>query len=698
MQRMVKPIRIALLLVVMATLFTIYVSALYRIQIYQVGPPVDEDRPPTIVRRSETLPAARGNIYDRNGVLLASNRPSYNIMLNRPILLSFSDNERNEIILELIYTALAESIHYNDSFPITRGAPFTYLSNMSADQQVRLNRFLDKYSLDHDISESDLLAWMRTHYGIDYTIGISDARLIAGVRYELEMRTIVTHLPPYIFASDVRTDFVSLIEERNLIAVHVEKSSIREYHSIYAAHLLGYIRPIPQEQLERYLEADPPYPMDALVGRAGVESAFEDTLRGISGSRTVTVSDRGIVTDVNTIKEPEPGNHVYLTLDIGLQAAVETALRVHIESVNAEIEDENLMITGGAAVVTDVWTGEVLAAATNPTYDPRTLSRDFAMLSTDPTRPMFNRATQGIYQPGSTFKMVTAFAALRNGTIARYSPINCTGRFEKYAPGFQPACWIYGQPGSGQHGPLDVVQAIAQSCNYFFFQSADWMLGGNRSSAWAIAETAQNFGLGVSTGIQIPENTGILSTPDYVTEVLGYSGWWSADTVVTAFGQGHNQFSPLQLSSYAATIANGGTLNALSILRRVRSADMTEPIYSYEPTVLNQIRETYYIEILQDGMKEATRRASTGTAASVFNDYPIRVAAKTGTVQIEGSEVNNAVFVCYAPADDPEIAISIVVERGVAGSAIMNIAKSIFDYYFRTEINVVAAPFGDLIP
>ena len=700
MLRMFKPVRIVLILLTMAALLTIYVTALYRIQIFDARPEEDDQRPATIVRRRETVAAARGNIYDRNGVLLASNRPSYNIMLNRPTLLTFTNDERNEIILELVYTAIAEGVRYNDTFPITQGAPFTYISNMTGEQRRRLDRFLERYSIDPNISESDLLAWMRTHYRIDYTIGITDARLIIGVRYELEMRTIITNLPPYVFATDVRTDFVSLIEERNLIAVHVEKVSIREYHTTYAAHILGYIRPMTPEQYERYSQFDPPYPMNALVGQAGVEAALEDVLRGVSGSQTISVSATGIVVDLVTLSEPIPGNHVYLTIDIGFQAAVENALRVHIESVNMELEDESLMITGGAVVVTDVRTGEVLAAASNPTYDPTTLSRDYPMLSTDPTLPMLNRATQGRYQPGSTFKMVTALAALRNETVSRYSPIDCVGRFERYAhlsPPFRPACWIHSQGGVG-HGPLDIVQSIAQSCNYFYFQVSDWMLGGGRDSAWAIAEAAKDFGLGISTGIQVPENLGILSTPDYATEVLGREGWYSGDTIMVAFGQGDNLFTPLQLASYSSTIANGGTLYELSILRRIRNADMTELLFSHQPKVISEIREKQYIAYLQEGMREATRRASRGTAASVFNDYPIRVAAKTGTVQIEGSEINNAVFVCYAPANDPEIAISIVVERGVAGSAIMNIARGVFDYYFRTETTVIAAPFGELIP
>ena len=692
MQRMYKPARVGLIFVVMALMLSFYMSELFRIQVYQTLAVEAEPVQQRTVTRNVTLPAARGNIYDRNGILLASGRPSYNIMLNRTALLLSPD--RNAVIDELVYTAMGEDIPYNDTFPITRGAPFEYVSNINnTNQRGRLDSYLEYFALDPEISASDLITWMRGHYNIDFAIGILEARLIIGVRYELEIRAIIGSIAPYVFASDVSSEFVTLIEERGLIGVYVESNYIREYHTTSAAHLLGYIRPMSKAEIEVYKELD--YPMNALVGKNGAELAFEDLLHGVEGKQTIRMSDDGTVIDVVTERLPEPGKHIYLTMDIDLQMNVEQELRTHIETINPVREAMGLdKIPGGAVAVIDVRTGEALAIASYPTFNPITLTQDLGSLNTDPSTPMLNRATQGRYNPGSTFKMITAFAGLRDGVIGRYSEINDVGKYTK-EPDFQPACWIYNTLRIG-HGPLNVVQALERSCNYFFISVSDWIAGGGGDSARFLAETSKEFGLGISTGLQIPEVSGRLATPEWKREAMD-EGWYRGDTWLTGFGQGHNLFTPVQLANYAATIANGGTLHSLSVLRRVKSADFTELLYTHEPEVLNEIEEKEYVEILQEGMK-AVSRGRSGTARSVFGEYPIRVAAKTGTVQVDEQNINNAVFICYAPADDPEIAISIVIEKGGSGSAVMDIARRILDYYFISEVTVLATPFGEIIP
>jgi len=544
---------------------------------------------------------------------------------------------------------------------------------------------------------------MREHYDIDYAIGIVDARLIIGVRYELEIRAIIGNLTQYMFANDVSTDFIAMIEERGLTGVYVETGFVREYYTSYAAHILGYIGLMTAEEYERYSLLG--YPMDAMVGKTGVELAFEETLRGVDGRMSIKMSDTGAVISMEMLCEPEPGSHVYLTLDLGYQMMAEHALRAQIDILNQEREREheegpdgevNNMITGGAVVMTNVRTGEVLASATYPTYNPATLSRDIVLLNADPNNPLINRATQGRYNPGSTFKMVTAFAALRHGLIQRYSEIYDAGRYTNYEDrGFAPSCWLYSGHGVG-HGFVNVVQALECSCNYFFISLADRFAGGTRVGAEILAATAREFGLGQATGIEIPENPGRLATPEWKREALN-DAWYSADTLMVGFGQGHNLFTPMQLANYAATIANGGTLNRLTILRRVKSADFTELIYSHSPEVINVIEETEYIQILQEGMR-AVSRGTRGTASRVFRDYPVQVASKTGTVQVEGHDLNDGVFVCYAPYNNPEIAISIVVEKGGSGSSVMDIARMILDYYFRSELTILATPYGELIP
>jgi penicillin-binding protein 2 len=703
MQKMYTPARIGVLFAVLAIAMTVYVSALYYFQLHDPYSADDIQTPPRLITRRTTLVAARGNIYDRNGVLLASGRPSYNIKLDWWVIRR--SPTANETVLELVYAVMDEGLTYTDTFPVTRGAPFEFVTNMTSVQRNRLEAYLEFHNLDPEISVSELLAWMRAHYRIDYTVGILDARLIIGIRYELEIRAIVGTISPYIFATDVGTEFVAYIEERGLHGVHIESSFVREYHTASAAHLLGYTGAMTAEEYEIYRLRD--YPMDAIVGKVGAEFAFEEHLHGVSGEQITRMTEDGTVVSHEVTVYPIPGEHITLTIDLDLQIAVENALRTQIERINHERQQmrENLrddeemeLIPGGAVVVTDVNTGEILAAASFPTFNVSTLSENWAFLNADPAFPMLNRATQGRYSPGSTFKMVTALTALRHvGVISRYFPIYDTGIFDAYEHAdFVVHCWIFRENWAG-HGYVDIVQALECSCNFYFLQVSDWLPGGARPGAYLLAEAAQELGLGISTGLEMPESVGRLATPEVKAQLRPDEGWYSADLLLAGFGQGESRFTPVQLANYAATIANGGTLYALSILQSIRSSDFTEVLFTQTPTVLNVIEETDYIEIIQEGMVAASR-GGRGTARAVFRNYPIVVASKTGTVQVEGRAMNDGVFVCYAPADDPQIAISIVVEKGGSGSAIMDIARIIFDHYFVTEDTFLATPYGGMIP
>jgi penicillin-binding protein 2 len=502
--------------------------------------------------------------------------------------------------------------------------------------------------------------------------------------------------------------------ERSYPGVFTESSFVREYHTQYAAHLIGYIRRMSPEQFERL--RDQGYSMDALVGQIGAEYAFESYLRGIDGRQRIRSTGDGTVTDINMIQEPIPGNHVYLTIDIDLQTVVEHSLRTQIEIINSqreaaarlegnEFDAVDNRIPGGAVVVTDVRTGELLAAASYPSFNPMTLAQDFAALTHDPRNPLFNRATHGRFVPGSTFKMVTGFAGLRHGVITQHTGINCVGIYRRFEhlDNFTARCWIFRQVGVGHH-TLGFVSALEVSCNYYFFETAARLPGGMIESANIIAQTATEFGLGVPTGIELPENTGRLDSPDWRDgqAELGLMRedrrfWSVGNTIMTSFGQGDNRFTPLQLASYTSTIANGGTLFEQSILSRVVTSDFSEQVRRFEPQVRSVIEETEYINLIRTGMLAASR-GSQGTARTVFRDYPIQVGSKTGTAQFDARDINDGIFVAYAPHNNPEIAIAIVVEKGGSGSAVMDIARMIFDYYFSTESAIVAIPYGNLIP
>lgn len=684
MQKFYKPSRFAVIYVIMALLLGIYMTTLYKIQIYDTAADENAWLARNTTRQTVTLTANRGDILDRYGNVLVSTRAAYNITLSHDALLDRDD--ANDIILRLIHSAVGYGISYTDTFPVTQGAPFTYLSDMTDTQRDQLNAYLKRckyFGADQNITASDLIVKMKERYGIDYTTNITDARLIIGVRYEMELRSIKS-MNPYVFASDVSTDFLTLLKEQQQLyqGVNIETSAVRVYHTTYAAHLLGYIGKMNAEEYATYKNQG--YSYSSMVGKAGAELAFEQYLHGTDGTQIVAKSENGTVIDIDTIKEPVAGNNVFLSVDIGLQAVCEDSLAAKINLINSERSEED-RVTGGAVVVTDVRTGEVLACCSYPTYDPSTFMQNYDDLSTNKTKPLYNRATMGAYNPGSTFKMVTALSGLKSGDITPSTTYTCTGKFTKYEnTGFAPYCWER----SG-HGPENVVTALRDSCNVFFYSLGDTI------GIDAISETATEFGLGAKTGIELPESAGVLATPEYKKNVVGET-WYAADNIITAIGQGYNQFTPVQLANYIATIANGGTRYPMTMLSNIRNADFSTVVYEPTHKALGTISGSQYIPYLQQGMKLV---ASQGTASSIFKNYQVPVAAKTGTVQTGSSALlNNGVFVCYAPADNPQIAISIVVEKGTSGSTIMEIAKDVMDYYFKEKPSISVAQDNVILP
>ncbi len=660
MKKYIRPFRLFVLALMLVSVLGIYVTNLYKIQIVNaVSPPSGDTRTVTY-----TVRGARGDILDRNGTLLVSSSAVYDLKFDYTMLQS-SDTMCDDI-LRLIQTAEENGVEHNDTFPVTEMPTFAY-TVMSESQEYRLSEYLNRHDLDEDISATDLVVWMKSHYGIDYTTSLYDTRRILGVLYELDIRTII-NTTDYVFANDVDIDFISLLLESDFPGIVIDTSFERTYHTSYAAHILGRIGQMNEEEYEIYKEYD--YPMDALIGKDGVEAAFEEYLHGVDGQQRVTydTSTEAIVDIVET-EAASQGQNVYLTIDIGLQAAAENALSEIIESIGADREYGDKP-TGGAIVVRDVQSGEVLASASAPTFDISTLSENYSVLANDESAPLFNRATQGTYNPGSTWKMVVSLAGFQTGKLNLGTYITDEGIFTKYAPSYSPRCWIYP---AGTHGRINVIGALAQSCNYFFY----WL--GDTLGIDAMADAAAQFGFGQKTGIEITESAGVLATPEYKEENVGEM-WYAADNLLTAIGQGYSYCTPIQLANYVSCIANGGTLYKTTLLDRVMSSDYRSVTYTNSSEILNTIDNSGgFIDILQSGMEAVVEE---GTARSYFVDYPVSVAAKTGTVQSSTTTYNNAVFVCYAPADEPEIAISVVIEKGGSGSAVVPAAKYVLDYYF----------------
>ena len=642
------------------------------------------------IARTETVEAARGEILDRYGRVLVTNQESYNVSLDT----SFMNGEENAILTQLLAISREEGVAWTDTLPISDTAPFVFTFDTASSGAVSN---LQRLAEDRDWSgllptaegvdairetaragagptrpsAQALMEELRAYYEIDPALSDAEARDLIGVRYELTLRSREITYTAYVFAQDVQMPFIVKVTEAGLAGVNIDTTSTRVYNTPYAAHVLGRVTGIYSGEEDYYQDLG--YSLDAKVGRGGVEQAFESYLHGTPGRRSIETDDQGKVVSgdenwavdeaTGEVLAPDPGDNVVLTLDIKLQEVVERALANGIEGLASEDT------RGGAAVVVDM-TGGVLASASYPTYDPATYGQSYNTLANDPLSPLLNRATQGLYPPGSTFKMVTGLAGLEEGIIEPDTEILDTGRYRFYQD-YQPMCWYYRDYGL-THGLETVTEAIRDSCNVFFFDV------GRRLGDNVLAEYAAAFGLGEPTGIVIAESTGRMDCEE-TTLSLGIP-WYDGLTLPISIGQGNSQFTPLQLANYVATLANGGTHYAAHLLKEVKSSDYSEVTYQYEPQVLNELDlDPENLSAVTEGMLLMT---TEGSARSYFANLDIPVAAKSGSAQVSSETESNSLFVCFAPYDDPEIALAIVVERGGSGSLLSSIAVEILEYYF----------------
>ena len=696
MKKLVSSGRLFAFGALVVTLIALCVVTLYKLQIIEGAAYYEESQ--NNQASNQTVTAARGNILDRYGRVLVSNRECYNLKISDTRLFSDEVEDPNAVILEMINMVEAAGETYIDDLPITKEPPFEY-TDMTALQRTLLTAYLDSKGLDEDTTAVELMSYFRTRYDIANSYNAEEMRKIASVRYALNVRYSI-NTNPYVFVEDASIDLISDLMGVVGNVVEVETSYVREYNTQYAAHILGYVQAMSEEDMEKYRPQDENsgYDYDTKVGRDGVEYTFEDWLHGTNGTARVTRTASGTITSTVYTEDPVPGNHVYLTIDIQLQEAVERILETGIYELQLKRDEDNAKYTmegkldevrediqGGAIVVVDVKTGEPLAIASYPTFDLSSIIEDYSDLLEAENNPLFNRALNGAYEPGSTFKPCTAIAGLTENIINTETQIECTGLFTKYADqGYAPACWIYTQTdGQLTHGYDNVTEAIKDSCNVFFYTVADNL--GIRK----LMEYAKNFGLGESTGIELSETTGNMANPD---NHLNYDvdSWVDGDTVQAGIGQSDSMFTPLQLAEYCAAIANGGTRHSAAILKSVRSYDYSRQLYQKETEVLSTVDSAdYNWAAVQRGMyllaNDITSSSSTvyyALSNYSYNGVSLPVAAKTGTSQLGEDKTNNAIFMCYAPFDDPEIAIAIVVERGQSGANLSKMARNVLDAYF----------------
>lgn len=687
--RLIDKRRIIALLALMILLLAVYLGFLYQLQI--IDGEIYYNRSKEITEAKLTVTASRGNILDRYGRILIGNKECYNLKINTDKLFSNNDDP-NGTILELIDMVQQYGDVYTDDLPITSSPPFEYDPAMTAIQETMLKAyFKDKakefkeMGLPEEPTAVQLMSYMRTRYSIDNSYSAEEMRLIAGVRYSINVRYAI-NTADYIFVEDASMKLISSILEKKLTGIEVNRAYVRDYRTEYAAHILGYVGLMTQEEYEKYSLYK--YSTDAYVGKDGIEYAFESYLHGTDGEKYDTKNAAGTVLATVYTKEPVPGNHIYLTIDIVLQEQVERILGNCLDALirtrevermeaklrgeyNEEMKDE---ITGAAAVVINVNTGEPLAIASWPTYDVTTIIENYAQLLETPNAPLFNRALMGAYAPGSTFKPCTAIAALTEGIINTEDLVDCQGVYTRYAAeGYAPECWIWQQ--GYTHPEENVVTAIRDSCNYFFYTIS------NDLGIDKMGEVAHAFGLGVPTGVELVETTGNMSNSENHSDYTG-TEWRIGDTLQAGIGQSDSIFSPLQLAEYCATVANSGTRYSASILKSIRTYDYSKKLYEREPEVLSTVETAdYNWAAVQEGMEQVVNSPYNESNYLNFIDCAWHVAGKTGTAQKGENITNDAIFICYGPYDDPEVAVAVVVERGGSGAGIVHIARQIMDAY-----------------
>ena len=703
---------------VLAVILAVFVGVLYNLQIVHV----EDYRAMSVVKIDNrvTVEGARGELLDRYGRELVTNRAVYRITLNTRLM--GDEAERNPNLMELITICRDNGLSWSDSLPISTTAPFTYTTDTPLAYELegggvaftRLGRLLNALPLGSTVKESlnlpdtrdieaakdlteipavptaeELIAALRNYFEIDPAWSDEDARALIGVLYEVNLRTYEINQQEYIFAQDVDIDVISAIKERGLTGVSVDATTVREYQTSAAAHLLGRVGSIQNSTWDYYRELG--YSMNDKVGIDGAESAFESYLRGESGTLVQELDTSGRViseywytnSKTGETDEPEPGDNVMLTLDLRLQEKVEEILANTIENLDSEDTE------GGAVVVESVKDGEILAMASYPTFDLANVYSNSTLyneVKDNPLRPFTNRATQEFYYPGSTFKPLVAIAALEEGLTTPTEEIEDTGSLElpeeeHYPYGdFHPQCWIYRQYG-GNHGWENLAEALRDSCNIYFYTL------GHRLGIDKIDEYAAAFGLGEPTGIEVPEVKGWVAGPA-TSEALNQT-WYGGNLLNAAIGQDNTQVTPLQLANYIVTLLNGGDHLVPHLLKTVKSSDYAETVYEQEREVRNSLElDPANVEAVKQGMW-AVANDPESTVDQYLSNLAVEVGAKTGSAQVGSAEREaNAIFTLFAPYDDPEIVISIVVEGGASGGNLAQAAGEIVNYYFSAEHTV----------
>ena len=621
-----------------------------------------------------TVTAARGDIVDSAGRRIATTTTSYNVVLNKLLM---GDRDLDTMLQQIVELLRANGESWNDTLLIGQADAagnyaFTDDDTSTSDQKqladMKETLGLQQYATANDVMEMLVEKNDLQDFSPEWQ------RVLAGIHYEMD-RQAFSNVNNFVMAENVSAATVATIKEHSLQlpGVEIVETSARSYdQSDIVPAVLGRVGKITAEKWKvtdsngqvTYPLREKGYNMNDVLGISGLESVYEDELRGKDGVETITRNSDGVIVDTKLTTVPEPGHTVQLTIDSNFQRAVDKALADNIDMINRVYNTGTMKASAGAVVVLDVKDGSVLAASNYPSYDQNLYAANYSEYSSDPSLPLFNRALQGLYTPGSTFKPAVAVAALDSGLINQYSTVYCNGVYN-YFKDYHPRCTRHGHSGN-----IDVVTAIKWSCNIFFYDV------GRRLTSDVYDAYAYKLGLGQRTGVEVSEAVGRLTTKSD-------SNYTASLDVQAAIGQGNTVVSPIQLATYAATLANNGTRYRTHFVKAILDTNTGEVLSETKPEVMDVIEGTgNTFELVRQGMKQVP-----STISGKISSYPVPIACKTGTPQrsetyAPGKHYLNAMMVAYLPADDPQIAIGISIEYGGYGARTGDLVVDIANAYF----------------
>ena len=669
--------RMRLLIAVAAVLISLYVLRLIFLQL--VNGDSFKSRATNTTDYNFTVTAARGDIVDSEGKRIAASTTSYNVVLSKLLM---GDEDLDGMLQRIVEMLQASGESWNDSLLI--GEPdaaghyeFTAAADSTGDQKalasMKEGLGLQQYATADDVMEKLVEDYKLEGWSLHWQ------RVLAGIHYEMQQQAF-SNVNNFVMAENVSDVTVATIKEHSLSlpGVEIVETSTRSYEQgTTLPHVLGRVGKITAEKWKitdengqtTYPLRDKGYNMNDVIGISGLESAYEDELRGKDGVETITRNSDGVIVSTALTTVPEPGHTVQLTVNSDFQKAVDQALAQNIESISQTYGTDGARANAGAVVVLDIKDGSVLASANYPSFDQNLYATQYSAYSADEGMPLFNRALQGLYTPGSTYKPSVAIAALDSGVINRNSTVYCNGVYN-YFQDYHPKCTRHGHSGN-----IDVITAIKWSCNIFFYDV------GRRVTSDVYDAYAYKLGLGQRTGVEVSEALGRLTTKHD-------SNYTASLEVQAAIGQGNTVVTPVQLATYAATIANRGTRYRTHFVKAILDTNTGAVLSTTQPEVMDVIEDRGdTFDLVQQGM--------IGVAQTIpaLASYPYTIACKTGSPQRSESyyagstrkHYTNATMIAYGPVEDPQIAIGIVVEYGGAGARTGQLVADIFNAYFAMQ-------------